>query len=110
MLFTFSFCFSFTRSSNCKSVLVSISRVEMRIFDFLLEVSLGHQLQYAIIVSLGQNVVSWAQTCNKYFNSSDFSNLPLVQTFQFILSVGLSVIADNTSSHFAWEGLNVVVL
>ena len=32
------------------SVLVSISRFEMRILDFKLEMSLGHQLQSAIII------------------------------------------------------------
>ena len=46
----FSFRVSFGQSSRCKSVLVSISRFDVRIFDFLLELSLGPQLQSVIII------------------------------------------------------------
>ena len=42
---SFPFCFSLGRSSYCRFVLVSVSRFHMRILDFLLEMSLGHQLQ-----------------------------------------------------------------
>ena len=39
-------------SSNCRSVLVSISRIAMRILDVQLEMSLGHQFQSATIIFL----------------------------------------------------------
>ena len=48
----FSFRSPFVRSSCCRSVLVSVSRFEMRILDFLLEMSLDHQHQSAIIILL----------------------------------------------------------
>ena len=41
-------------------VLVSMSRIEMRIFDFLLEVSSDHQRQSAIIILLVAECRSWA--------------------------------------------------
>ena len=50
--------FSSCRSSQCKSLFVSISRFEMRILDFLLGMSLDHELQSAIIIPFSPNVVS----------------------------------------------------
>ena len=51
-MFAFSFRVSFVRSSYCKSVLASVSRFEVTILGFLLEMSLGHQLQSALIIVL----------------------------------------------------------
>ena len=45
IFFAISCRFTFARSSNCKSVLVSISRFEMGIFEFLVEMSLEYQLE-----------------------------------------------------------------
>ena len=52
ILFACSFRLSFARSNCCKSVHISISCFEMGILDFLLKLSLGHQLQSAIVVFL----------------------------------------------------------
>ena len=52
ILFVISFCSPSPRSSFCKAVLVSVSRCEVRVFDSLLEMSLGHQLLSASVVFL----------------------------------------------------------
>ena len=89
----FAFSFSFARSSYCKSVLVSISRFEMKVLDFLLEMSLGHQLQSAIIMFLvAECRLLNDELHNKYFNPPNFPACILCRLSN-MLSVG------GTSSH-----------
>ena len=53
-------------------------------------------------IFLSPNVVSWAWTCNTYVNSSDCAICILYRHFN-MLSVSLSVTADNTSLPFVSE-------
>ena len=80
------FAFSF---SYCRSVLVSRSRFEMRILDFLFVMSLGHELQAAIIIML----VAECRLLNTY--SSDLTTCILYRLCNMLL-----VTADSTSHHF----------
>ena len=95
----FPFAFSLGRSSYCRFVLVSVSRFHMKILDFLLEMSLGHQLQ----------------SCNNHTSCRQLSSLErrlatsisILPTSELvsgtdspILSIRLSVTDDHTSSHF----------
>ena len=98
ILFAFSFRFPFARSSCCKSVLVSISHCGVRILDFLVEMSLDHELQSAIIILLVDDCRLFSVGL-QYYSSSDFS-ICIVCRHSNMLSVGLSVIADYTSHHF----------
>ena len=85
----FTFRFSFARSSHCRPVLVSISGFEVRIFDFLLEMSLGHQLQSAIIILLVTECRLLSVDLQQAFRLFRLFNLHLAQTIQY--AVGWSV-------------------
>ena len=50
IVLAFSFRFTFAQNPYCRPVLVSTSRFEMRICDFLLEMSFGRQLLSAIVI------------------------------------------------------------
>ena len=77
-----SFRFSFARSFCCRSVLVSISRFEMRILDFLLEMSLAHQLPSAIILLFVASSCLLSADVQQVFQLFRLFNLHLVQTLQ----------------------------
>ena len=82
------FIFSSVRSSYFRSVLVTISRFEMRILDFLLEMSLGHQLSSATIVFLvvKRRFLS-VYLAISIFNSSEFSTCILYRLSTFCQQV-----------------------
>ena len=95
IVFAFSFCFPFARSSHCRSVLVAISRFEMRILDVLLGVSFGP------LTSICNNHIS----CRRMPSLRLATTLPTFSTcilhrISNMLSVGLSLTAENPSSHF----------
>ena len=103
-LFAFSFHFPFARSSNCRSVFVSFSSFEVRIFWVSARDVFGPSTTICNShTSCRQMSSFWAKTCNKYFNSSDFSTCILYKLLHN--AVRLSVTADRTSSHYvsrAW--------
>ena len=79
LAFYFPFLFaSFVRSSYCKSVLVSISRI----LDFLLGMSLGHQLTSAIVVIHVTKCLLSSEDFKQIFQFFRLLNLHLVQTPQ----------------------------
>ena len=78
-------CFSFARSSFCGSVLISMSVFEKKTFDFMLEMSLGHQLQSATVVF---HFADCSFLCVD-LKSFRLFNLHLVQTVQY--AVGRSI-------------------
>ena len=91
VLFSFSFRFPFARSSSCRSVPGSISRFEMRILDFLPEMSLDHQHQSSLVVFLVTECcllgcVDLQQVCQ----CRPLSNLHLVQVLHYVVSRSVS--------------------
>ena len=62
--FVFAFWLAFRRCSSSGFVFISISCFEMRILDFLLQMSWQHSI---CCIHIG------SKNCNKYFNASDFS-------------------------------------
>ena len=89
ILFAFSFRFSVARRSFCKSVIVSISRFEMRIFDFLLEMSLGHALPSAIVTFVAVCRLL-SVDLQHMFRLFRLFNLHLSLTLQYVVSGSVS--------------------
>ena len=69
---------------------VSISRFEMRILDFLLEMSLGHQRQSATVVFLLADCRLLTVDLQKIVRLLQLFNLHLVQTLQHVVSRSVS--------------------
>ena len=103
IVFAFCLCFTFARSSFCKSVLVSIFRFDGRILDVLLKMSLDHQLQSAMVIFLVAECRLLTMDLPHIFQLFRHFNLHLVQTLSNMLSVGrsITITAQKTSSHFA---------
>ena len=105
LFLAFSLHISFSRSSNCRSVLVSI----FGIFDFLLEMSLDHQRQFAIIISLVAKCLLLSVGWQHLFEFIRLFILHLVKTLRY--AVGRSV--SDCWQYFVplgIDGLDVVVL
>ena len=88
--------------SECvaRSVLISICRFEMRIFDLMLKMSPGHQFQCAVVVFLVAESRLLSVDQKQILQLFRLFNLHLVQILPYMLSVSLSVTADDSSSHF----------
>ena len=69
--------------SYCRSVLVSICGFAMTILDFLLEMSLGHELQSAIVIILVAKRRFLSVDLQQVFQLFRLFNLHLVQTLQY---------------------------
>ena len=72
--------------SYCTSVTISFSRIEMRIFDFLLGGSLGHQHQSATVVVLVAKCRLLSVNVQQIFQLFWLFNLHLVQNLQYLVS------------------------
>ena len=97
LAFYLSFLFAFPLL-GAPVVGLSSSRFEMGIFDFLLKMSFGHQLESAIVDFLVADSRLLSVDCSTFVNSSDFSICMLYRVSN-MWSVALSVTADNTLLH-----------
>ena len=102
-----SWCFPFAQSSCCRGVVVSISLFEIRILIFLLEMSLGQQLQSAIIILPVAKCRLLSEDLQISFSILPTFNLHRVQTSQHAVRRSVS----DCCHYFVplcVEGLNVV--
>ena len=90
MFCALSFRCSVARSSYGRFVLVSISRFELRILDFMLEVSSDHELQSAIVVFLIDECRLLSVDLQQTFQLFRLFNFHLVQTLQDVVSRSVS--------------------